>query len=709
MKNKDDLSIPTYVKKPGIRKTWPAFLILLLALSLTGIGWNTVNEEIKIKLLTLFESENSKVMNRLTDGIERQTEVLRSFQLLFKEYSIEVVRDVFELSAAVPIRIYNHIHSISYAPYVSSGGERVFSEYVRNLGYSSYQIKPTGNRDEYFPIQYTVPYAKNTSAIGFDLLTEKEFKEAIEIACNNNQITASYLVPLICTKEPGILLVAPIFKNGTKNEITQWRSNVRGICFIELKAKDFIKSALGIESDSSTISYIIYDGSDRGTSSIIYSKPASENPRLTKKQTLNIAGRNWIIEFSTMPGFASNININLPWFVLGGGTVLSILLFGFTFSLLTSRSRAIDLAERITRSQRRIVDSSQELICVLGFDKKWKSVNPASRLILGYDQDEMIGKSLSDFIFAGDNETVVNEMMNAPDEKPVSFEARFVTKDGNKKWINWSVTSSSLDQMIYMIGRDITEKKKADEQIREKNRQLDLARIITDRENFKNEDFLKNQSLNFRTQLTSIVGFLEIIMSEPVKLDENEKEFVNLAYKSAENLLDSVKNVLDITYSRISDVSFIYQSFKISDIEHYLSLLVREITDKKGVTFKLDLPSKNAPSIHADPYKLIQAIVTIISNVLVFHKDGMLLLRAVPQTSYGILDIKLIHTGIKEIPSVFRPSVFMGTADIDQFTLNDSEFNVFIAKCFIDVMRGNVSVGIEDNALTFTIKLPIED
>jgi PAS domain S-box-containing protein len=709
MKDQKDLTIPTYVKKQGMKKTWPAFLILLISLSLTVVGWNIVKEEIKVKLLSLFESENSKVISKLTDGIERQTEVLRSFQLLFKEYQVEVVRDVFELSAAVPIRIYDHIQSISYAPYIQKGGEGVFNEYVRNLGYNSYQIKPSGSRDEYFPIQYTVPYSKNMDAIGIDLLTKSRLKEAIEFACINDKINMTCLMPLICTKNQGFLLVAPIYKGGPQGGNINWRSSIRGICFIELRADDFIKPVLGSESESSTISYSIYDGSGKSGSSVIYSKPAQENPLLTKEQTLNVAGHDWIIDFSTSRGFGSNVNVNLPWLVLGGGVILSFLLFGFTFSLITSRGRAIDLAERITRSQRRIVDSSKELICVLGFDNKWKSVNPASKQLLGYDQDEMLQKSLLDFILVADHETVFNAIKNAPDEKSVSIEARFITKEGVKKWINWSITSSSIDQMVYMIGRDITEKKKSDEQIRVKNRQLDLARVITDRENYKNEEFLKEQSLNFRTQLTSIVGFLEIIMSEPVKLDENEQEFVGLAYQSAVNLMDSVKNVLDITYSRISDVSFIYQNFRISDIEGYLSILLKGILDNKGVIFRIEVPRDNNPVIYADPYKLIQALVTIIDNVLVFHKRGEFLLKSSSQTNLGFQEIKLIHTGINEIPSVFRPSVFMGKADIDQFTLNDTEFKVFIAKSLIDVMRGNILLAIEDNALTFTIKLPVED
>ena len=57
--------------------------------------------------------------------------------------------------------------------------------------------------------------------------------------------------------------------------------------------------------------------------------------------------------------------------------------------------------------------------------------------------------------------------------------------------------------------------------------------------------FLANMSHEIRTPLNGVVGFTELLKS--TKIDEEQKEFINIIEKSSENLLNIINNILDLS------------------------------------------------------------------------------------------------------------------------------------------------------------------
>lgn len=98
-------------------------------------------------------------------------------------------------------------------------------------------------------------------------------------------------------------------------------------------------------------------------------------PLITETRSLKIADREITIEFATVPSFGQGFQGRLPLFSLFGGVLISFVGFAFIFSIVTARGRALDLAERMTRSQRRIVESSQDIIAVMDIQGAWKSLS----------------------------------------------------------------------------------------------------------------------------------------------------------------------------------------------------------------------------------------------------------------------------------------------------------------------------------------------
>lgn len=111
---------------------------------------------------------------------------------------------------------------------------------------------------------------------------------------------------------------------------------------------------------------------------------------------------------------------------------------------------------------------SIDLKCAAGTDGYFKKLNPAFTLTLGWTIEELLAKPFYDFIHPDDVTTTSNEIKKlATGEKTINFENRFITKNGDYLPISWNAISDEITGELYAVGRDISERKKAEEKLTE--------------------------------------------------------------------------------------------------------------------------------------------------------------------------------------------------------------------------------------------------
>lgn len=111
---------------------------------------------------------------------------------------------------------------------------------------------------------------------------------------------------------------------------------------------------------------------------------------------------------------------------------------------------------------------SQDLICIAGIDGYFKKINPAFIKILGYTEEELLGNSIISFIHPDDVEKTNKEAeLLSLGHTSINFENRYIKKNKDTVTIQWTITVSASREFIYAIGRDVLEKKKAIETLKE--------------------------------------------------------------------------------------------------------------------------------------------------------------------------------------------------------------------------------------------------
>jgi len=108
----------------------------------------------------------------------------------------------------------------------------------------------------------------------------------------------------------------------------------------------------------------------------------------------------------------------------------------------------------------KILDFSMDLICSCDEEGRFVWVNKASERILGYKPEELIGKKYSDLILHEDASNPIDENFDFSSGPHVPiFEKKFINKNTNIIYLQWSAVWDDAKKLCYCIGRDITEKK----------------------------------------------------------------------------------------------------------------------------------------------------------------------------------------------------------------------------------------------------------
>jgi signal transduction histidine kinase len=167
---------------------------------------------------------------------------------------------------------------------------------------------------------------------------------------------------------------------------------------------------------------------------------------------------------------------------------------------------------------------------------------------------------------------------------------------------------------------DITDSQKAEKALRERAVALEEADAVKAR-------FLANMSYEFRTPLTTIGGFAELLKSGAADGNsEQAGEYVDAILSAVERLTEQVENVLDLSQSEAGLLPIRKEPL---DLLEFLTRLVREREEAIiGAGLGLDLKGRRGRIIEADPRQLGRAIGNLLDNAIAgTPEDGKILIE----------------------------------------------------------------------------------
>ena len=160
--------------------------------------------------------------------------------------------------------------------------------------------------------------------------------------------------------------------------------------------------------------------------------------------------------------------------------VLAILALGVMAGWAGERAAHAKRESREANQERdKFLDLSMDLLCIAGTDGYFKRLNPAWERALGFSREELCSKPFSEFIHPDDRSRTQDVMEKLSRGEPaINFENRYRCQDGSYRWLTWIAPAPEQEPpMLYAAARDITERKRVEEALRESEERY---RLLTD-------------------------------------------------------------------------------------------------------------------------------------------------------------------------------------------------------------------------------------
>lgn len=216
--------------------------------------------------------------------------------------------------------------------------------------------------------------------------------------------------------------------------------------------------------------------------------------------------------------------------------------------------------------------------------------------------------------------------------------------------------------------------------------------------------FLANTSHELRTPLNGIIGSIHCVMDGFCNSEEEEKEYLQQADKAAVHLLEIIDDILSIAKIEAGKLSVNPEPVDLHQIINEVINLQTASLQGKHLKLNLLFCPEN-PIVYADPTKLKQVILNVISNSIKFTETGTISL--ITHLEYPQAIITIIDTGIGIDPQqqlkLFRPFVMIDGSTTRKFS--GTGLGLAISKNFMKIMGGDITISSQGQGLGTTVEI----
>lgn len=353
--------------------------VFVAALLVTAAGWYYANRSLEIHAAQRFEAEISGLKSQIQNRLATYEQVLRGVAGLFKS-SEQVTRTEMRIHVA-SLQLEEHfpgIQGVGYSQWLGDRGQLANHEaQMRAEGHADYRVRPAGKRQEYSPVVYLEPFdERNRQAFGYDMFSQSVRRRAMQRARDTGRAALSGKVELVQEitddKQAGFLLYLPLYATtDIPQTISARRAALTGFVYSAFRATDLMRGILN--KQFSRVSFRVYDGVSEQQHNLLYdgdkevhATTDAAKPKLTVATTINSAGQDWTVRFTTNPAFDSLEDSALPIGLLVAGFLLSTLLSIIAWMLLTARrsvaSRTAELWQQEALNSQLLEDLAEAVV-----------------------------------------------------------------------------------------------------------------------------------------------------------------------------------------------------------------------------------------------------------------------------------------------------------------------------------------------------------
>ena len=323
-------------------------------------------------------------------------------------------------------------------------------------------------------------------------------------------------------------------------------------------------------------------------------------------------------------------------------------------------------------------------------------VNKQMEALTGCTRDELIGAPFKSYFTDPERAEAAIKLVLS-EKKVTNYELTACARDGKETVVSYNATTfydrGRTLQGVFAAARDVTERKRLDQVLQEKNVELESARSAAEKANLAKSDFLARMSHEIRTPMNAIIGMADLLWE--TSLISEQREYVRIFRKAGSQLLDLINDILDL--SKVESGHLVLESidFDLGEVLDKTLEMMAIRAHEKGLELALRIAPEIPTALVGDPARLRQVLINLIGNAIKFTEQGEVIVRVErdpADAAASALRFAVCDTGIG-IPEETRELIFAPYSQVDTSTtrkFGGTGLGLAISRRVVELMQGRI-------------------
>jgi PAS domain S-box-containing protein len=324
-------------------------------------------------------------------------------------------------------------------------------------------------------------------------------------------------------------------------------------------------------------------------------------------------------------------------------------------------------------------------------------VNKEMETLTGCTRDELIGAPFKKF-FTDPARAEASIKAVLAEKKVTDYELTVRAWDGKETVVSYNATTfydrNRRLQGVFAAARDVTERKRLDQVLQEKNLELESARSVAEKANLAKSEFLSSMSHELRSPLNAILGFAQLLDSEVPPATPSQKASIDQILHAGWYLLELINEILDLAVVESGKLSMSVEPVSLAEV----MLECRAMIEPQGqkhrhrLTFpRLDLPH----FVLADRIRLKQVLINLLSNAIKYSQPGGAVvvecLPGTPERARTRISVRDSGAGLppEKLAQLFQPFNRLGMENSSE---EGTGIGLVMSKILVEMMGGSIGV-----------------